>query len=105
MFVLLSRKGDRRNKVWVLNQMLIDWVTEKENCSTRRCCGPNGMSKWPSPATLNTMVQTFFAAMKEYYRWDFLTKDFNFEWGYNGFFKQLVELRQREDVSIMLYCV
>ena len=104
VFVLLSGKGDRRNKIRVLNEMLIDWVAEKENKGTGRRAGPNGRSKWPSPATLNTMVRTFFAATKEYYGWDFTTKDFNFERGYNGFFRQLVELRQREDVSIiMLY--
>ena len=100
VFVLLSGKAERRSKVCVLNQMLINWVAEKENGGTRRRTGPSGISKWPSPATLNTMVRTFFAATKDYYGWDFLVKDFNFEKGYNGFFRLLVEQRQREDVSM-----
>lgn len=102
VYVLLSGKAERSSKVRVLNQMLIDWVNEKENGGTKRRSGPNGMCKWPSPATLNTMVHTFFAATKDYYGWDFSVKDFNFEHGYNGFFKLLVLQRQKEDVSVQL---
>ena len=36
---------------------------------------------------------------KDQYLWEFVTSDFNFDGGYNGFFKALCKGRQRKDVS------
>ena len=95
VFVVLSGPHNKRKKIFVLNKMLIDWIQEKENkCSN----GQN--NKYPSPATINTSVRTFFAATKELYHWDFSSKDFNFQGGYNAFFKDMCANRQKEDVSM-----
>ena len=61
VFVVLSGPGNKRKKVFVLKEMLIDWIQEKENKSS------NGRNKYPSPSTINTSVRTFFAATKELY--------------------------------------
>ena len=99
VFVVLSGPGNKRKKVFVLNQMLIDWISEKRN----KNCNNGRSHKYPSPATINTTVRTFLAATKELYNWEFSLKDFNFEEGYNAFFKKMVVDRQKEDVSIFMY--
>ena len=97
VFVLLSGPEEKRKKVHVLNQMLIDWVAEKENKVSRT--GNGGGNRFPTPSTLNCMIRTFFAATKSTYGWEFGVTDFQFEGGYNGFFKELCLRRQKNDVS------
>ena len=89
LFVVLSGQGDKRKKVQVLNEMLIDWVAEKSN--------KNG--GYPTPATITNSVRTLLAATKDQFSWDFSMNDFKFDGGFNGFFKHLCAERQRMDVS------
>ena len=99
LFILLSGPGEKRKKVMMLNEMLVDWVAtaRKKNVS-------NSGSIFHSPSTLNFMVRSFFASTKDYYNWCFSYADFNFDGGFNGFFKSLLAKRQKEDVSLY-YCV
>ena len=89
---MLSGKDDLTCKINLLNKMLIDWVG---NLKVKR--GSN--KKYHSPASLNTMLRRFFAAMKDKYDWQFATSDFGFDGGYVGFFRDLCERRLAEDVS------
>jgi hypothetical protein len=82
LFILLSGKENMPKKVEILNNMLIDWVKDKRLVSP-----PRIGSIYPAPSSLNTMVQTLFAAAKDYYKWEFTTKDFSFDGGYNVFLK------------------
>jgi hypothetical protein len=100
LFVLLSGKENMPKKVEILNNMLIDWVKDKRLVSP-----PRIGSIYPAPSSLNTMVQTLFAAAKDYYKWEFATKDFSFDGGYNGFFEALMMERRKEDVSISLFFI
>jgi hypothetical protein len=72
LFVLLSGKESMPKKVEILNNMLIDWVKDK-----RLVTLPRIGNIYPAPSSLNTMVQTLFAAAKDYYKWEFATKDFS----------------------------
>ena len=89
VFVMLSGQEERRKKVQVLNEMLIDWIAEKSN--------KNG--GFPTPATITNAVQTLLAATKDQFNWDFSLNDFKFDGGFNGFFKHLCAERQRANVS------
>ena len=100
-FVLLSRSEKKREKTHMLNSILIDWIAEKTN---PRMKTKKGRSKFPTPATLNNTIRLFFAAPKERYRWEFTSKDFNFDGGYNAFFTQLVKMCQRDNVSTSINC-
>jgi hypothetical protein len=99
VFVLLSGDGNKAEKVRCLNDMLIDWVSEKKLQNPPR----NGASPYPAPASLNTMIRTFLAAAKDYYQWHFSQKDFGFDGGYNGFFRELVAKRRKDDVSLFVF--
>ena len=109
VFVLLSGPGEKRKKVHILNQMLIDWIAEKEygkgtkkqNEEQQETLPSGAGIKYPTPSTLNNIVRTFFAAAKSHYGWEFTQNDFDFEGGYNAFFKHLCEKRQRADVSYL----
>jgi hypothetical protein len=95
VFVLLRGDENRADKVRQLNAMIIDWVSDK-----RLKKNPlNGGSCFPAPASLNTMIRTFFASAKDYYQWSYSQKDFCFDGGYNGFFAALCKKRRAEDVS------
>ena len=106
VFVALSGTEGRRQKVRLLSDMLIDWVSNLEvkkvvkKSNSKK--GSPDKKKYHAPATLNVLIRNFLAAAKEYYDWHFTMADFNFEGGYNGFFRLLMEERQREDVSC--YC-
>ncbi len=97
LFILLSGPADKRKKVSILNNMLIDWVA-----SARKKSPGRGGSIYHSPSTLNFMVRSLFASTKDYYNWDFCYADFNFDGGFNGFFKTLCEQRRKEDVSVVV---
>ena len=56
-------------------------------------------SAYPTPGTLNAVIQAFFAASKDQYKWEFSTSDFNFDGVYNGFFKAICKERMKKDVS------
>ncbi len=94
LFVLLSGPAEKRKKVMILNEMLVDWVATARKKST----GRSG-SIFHSPATLNYMVRSLFSSTKEYYHWLFCYGDFNFEGGFNGFFKTLCANSRKDDVS------
>ena len=89
VFVLLSGKEEKRKKVLILNDMLIDWIGTK-----RRIDGG-----FPAPGTINSTVRAFFAAAKTLFDWHFSPNDFNFDGGYSGFFKALCAERQKANVS------
>jgi hypothetical protein len=97
LFVMLSGKENMPWKIEILNQMLIDWVKDK-----RLVTAKHG-TFYPAVSSLNTMVRTLFAASKDYYKWCFTTKDFNFDGGYNGFFAALCSERRKEDVSFIIF--
>jgi hypothetical protein len=97
VFLLLRGEENKAEKIRSLNGMIIDWVEGK-----RLKYAQSGGNTYPAPASINTMIRTFFAAAKDYYQWSFSQKDFTFDGGYNGFFKALCEKRRNEDVSI--YC-
>jgi hypothetical protein len=99
VFVLLRGEENQTEKVRSLNGMSIDWVSEKKLKKPLR----EGGSYYPAPASLNTMVRTFFASAKDYYQGSFSQKDFSFNGGYNGFFAALCKKRREEDVSF-LFC-
>ena len=85
VFVMLSGEDEKRKKVLVLNDMLIDWVGEKKKVNE------NGTSKYPSPGTLNGMVRSFFAVTKDQFNWTYSPNDFKFDGGYNGFLRPYVK--------------
>ena len=95
LFVLLSGPEEKKKKVMILNNMLVDWIG-----AARKKKVDNGSSIYHSPSTLNYMLRSFFSTTKEYYNWLFTTSDFNFEGGFNGFFKSLCAQRLKEDVSV-----
>ena len=98
VFVLLSPyEKDKRKKVKILNEMLIDWVNGMVKTHTRK--KKKASANWHSPATISTIVRSFLAATKEFFGWEFLVSDFKFIGGFNAFFKQLVEERRKIDVS------
>ena len=99
VFSLLSGSEFKGKKVKILNDILIDWVSDKKKLAKNVMTQGSG-SKWPSPGTLNAMIRAFFAATKDQYVWEFVASDFNFDGGYNGFFKALCAGRQKRDVSI-----
>ena len=70
--------------------MLVDWI----GSAKKKKVDP-GTSIYHSPSTLNQMLRSFFSSTKEYYNWLFTTSDFNFEGGFNGFFKALCAKRQK----------
>ena len=100
LFVLLSGSEDKRKKVYMLNKILIDWIADKTN---KRICTKNGRKKFPSPSTINSIICLFLTTTKERYSWDFTQKDFDFDGGYNAFFKHLVAMRQKNNVSISTF--
>ena len=97
LFILLSGPEEKRKKIGVLNNMLVDWIA----CA-RKKNPPRGSSIYHSPSTLNFMLRSFFAATKSYYNWCFNYGDFDYDGGFNGFFKALCEERRKEDVSILI---
>ena len=97
LFILLSGPDEKRKKIGVLNNMLVDWIA----CA-RKKNPPRGSSIYHSPSTLNFMLRSFFAATKSYYNWCFNYGDFDYDGGFNGFFKALCEERRKEDVSILI---
>ena len=101
LFVVLCGTTDKRMKVYSLNSMLVDWIASLKKKSP----GRTG-SEYHSPSTINYMVRSFFAATKEYYDWNFSYADFNYEGGFNGFFKDLCEKRRKADVSFnVCFCI
>lgn len=95
VFVLLRGDDCKPEKIRSLNEMLIDWVTQK-----RLVNPPKGStSVFPAPASLNTMVRTFFASTKDYYQWNYKLKDFTYDGGYVGFFAAICVKRRMHDVS------
>ena len=97
VFVLLSGSEHKPKKVKILNDMLIDWVSDKKK---KYNSSSDDKSPYPVPSTLNTMIRAFFAAAKDQYQWDYSPTEFKFDGGYTGFFKTLCKERQRADVSI-----
>ena len=98
LFILLSGPDDKRKKVGILNNMLVDWVA-----SARKKNPPRTGSIFHSPSTLNFMVRSFFASTKSYYNWCFSYGNFNYDGGFNGFFKALCDQRQKDDVSTNIF--
>ena len=92
VFVMLGGKQDRRKKVEILNDMLIDWIGSKRKAD----------GGYPAPGTINSQLRAFFAATKEMFDWDFSPADFKHEGGYNGFFTHMCNERKKEDVSTLL---
>ena len=86
---------NRKERLKILNQMLIDWV------SGMKLKRSKGKKKWHSPASINVTIRKFFSACKEYCGWDYTISEFAFEGGFNGFFMSLCEKRQKIDVSKM----
>jgi hypothetical protein len=82
VFLLLRGEDNKAEKIRSLNGMIIDWVEGK-----RLKYAQSSGNTYPAPASINTMICTFFAAAKDYYQWSFSQKDFTFDGGYNGFFK------------------
>jgi hypothetical protein len=97
VFLLLRGEDNKAEKIRSLNGIIIDWVEGK-----RLKYAQSSENTYQAQASINTMINTFFAAAKDYYQWSFSQKDFTFNGGYNGFFKALCEKRRNEDVSI--YC-
>ncbi len=97
MFVVLSGEGDRSRKVKLLNAMLMDWVMGKRK--SRQVNDNTNGSEFHSPATLNTETRVFLASTKLYFDWHFTLDDFKFDGGYCGWFKELMNQRQRKNVS------
>ena len=90
VFVALSGEDNKRKKVLILNDMLIDWIGNKKKND----------GGYPSPGTINSGMRAFFAFTKDTFNWHFSSSDFKFDGGFNGFFKSLCKSRQKEDVSI-----
>jgi len=97
VFVQLSGTEDRQQKAKILSEMLVDWIGCKKKKSQKE-----GESKYPHPATINSTVRAFLAATKDMFNWHFSMSDFNFDGGYNGFFKALCAERQKDEVSTYL---
>ena len=93
LFVMLGEGEDKRKKVLVLTDILIDWVGSKRKTD----CG------FPSPATINSDVNAFFAATKNFFDWNYYHANFNFDRGYNGFFSSVNADWQKVDVSSPLF--
>ena len=91
VFILLSGPEEKTMKVNLLNKMLIDWVGNLE----RKC----GDKKFHKTSSINVMICRFFAAAKDHFDWHFTTSDFQFDGGYNGFFRNLCKERLKENVS------
>ena len=100
LFILLSGPEEEKKKIMILNNMLVDWI----GSAKKKKVDP-GTSIYHSPSTLNYMLRSFFSTTKEYYNWLFTTNDFNFEGGFNGFFKALCTKRLRDDVSVSIVYV
>ena len=96
---MLSGPDEKRRKTNVLNNMLVDWIGSEKKVKVSK-----GESIYHSPSTLNFMLRSFYSTTKEYFNWCFESSDFNFEGGFNGYFKALCEKRLKEDVSSMLFC-
>ena len=101
VFVLLSPfELNKKKKIKILNEMLIDWVNGMvKSPSKKEKKEMKASSKWHSPSTLSTTIRSFLAATKEFFGWDFMVSDFKFDGGFNAFFKQLVDDRRKIDVS------
>ena len=101
VFVLLSPfEKNKKKKIRILNEMLIDWVNGMvKTPSAKEAKESKASARWHSPGTLSTTVRSFLAATKEFFGWDFMVSDFKFDGGFNAFFKQLVEDRRKIDVS------
>jgi hypothetical protein len=99
VFVLLRGDDCKPEKIRSLNEMLIDWVTQKKLVNPPKGC----TSVFPAPASLNTMVRTFFASTKDYYQWNYKLKDFTYDGGYVGFFAAICEKRRLYDVSKTMF--
>jgi hypothetical protein len=98
LFVLLCpTSADRNKKVRTLSEMLIDWVDSLEIKKKA-----SGRKKWHAPSTLNVMVRSLLAACKDFFGWEYAISDFKFDGGFNGYFKDLIETRRKEDVSEFL---
>ena len=93
VFVALSGEDNKRKKVLILNDMLIDWIGNKKKND----------GGYPSPGTINSGMRAFFAFTKDTFNWHFSSSDFKFDGGFNGFFKSLCKSRQKEDVSILQF--
>ena len=65
LFILLRGPEDKRKKVMLLNEMLIDWVA-----TARKKTTSHTGSIYHSPSTLNFMIRSFFASTKDYYNWN-----------------------------------
>ena len=99
VFSMLSGPEFKAKKVKILNDILIDWVSDKKKLA-KNVMTQGHTTPYPTPATLNSMIRAFLAAAKDQFKWEFSTSDFNFEGGYNGFFKALCKERQKMDVSV-----
>ena len=101
VFVLLSPfEKNKKKKIKILNEMLIDWVNGMvKTPSAKEAKESKASARWHSPGTLSTTIRSFLAATKEFFGWDFMVSDFKFDGGFNAFFKQLVEDRRKIDVS------
>ena len=90
--VMLRGEDEKRKKVSIVNDMIIEWISKKRKVS------PSGKEEYPAPGTLNSLVRTFLAATKVY-DWNYTLHDFKFDGGFNGFFKSMCKDRQKENVS------
>ena len=93
VYVMLSGEEGKRKKLLALNDMLIDWIGNKKKLD----------GGWPCPGTLNSTVRAFLSATKTYFDWKYCLSDFKFDGGYNGYFKTLCKMRQKEDVSLNFF--
>ena len=76
VFITLSGTENKREKVEILNMMLIDWISMKRNKRVK-----SGSAGYPTPSTLNTSVRAFLSATKEKFNWQYTLADFKFEGG------------------------
>ena len=94
LFVALSGKTDKTRKCKLMSDMLIDWVG-----GLRLTRSSKSGNFYHQPCTINVMVRTLLAAMKEYFNCEFTVNDFKFDGGYAAFFPLICEQRQKKDVS------
>ena len=99
VFSMVSGPEFKAKKVKILNDILIDWVSDKKKLA-KNITAKGYTTAYPTPATLNSMIRAFLAAVKDQFKWEFSTSNFNFEGGYNGFVKALCKEQQKKDVSV-----
>ncbi len=100
VFVAFSGTEYKATKIKTLSEIMINWFGTKRLKTNKNS---NQKLPYPQPGTLNVDLRAFLAATRDYYDWNFILKDFNFEGGFNGFFTKLMSKRTEEDVSTCLF--